>query len=126
MADGLKFYHVGESDGTFTPADSGWIDGYCFGDRLLEGVMFRICVGADGRLAAEVGPASAAYFDGLNGKRWLNEAVAYAARLDMFASSETANDDAVVLYDHSKPHTEQAARYETEPVFLDAGGTPSP
>jgi len=118
----LKFYKVrdqivGEPD-VLEPAECGWLDGYRFGDRLLEGVMFRIGFDADGKLTASVGEDSKAYFARLNAKKWLKEAVKTAIVTDVFSTSATANDDAAVLYDHSKSHSEQIAHFEKEPVFL--------
>lgn len=50
------------------------IDGYSFGDVLLEGVMFRADV-KDGKVKkVYVRPEDESYFSGLNKKHWLKEA----------------------------------------------------
>jgi len=51
------------------------IDGYAFGDRLLEDVEFEIRKDKDGNLTASVEPSAANYFSQLNEKKWLKEAV---------------------------------------------------
>ena len=53
------------------------IDGYDFGDRLLEGVMFKVTI-VDGKPKAE--PASKGdenYLDTLNKEMWLHECEAH-------------------------------------------------
>jgi len=111
-----KFYRVvGDDPFILAPADYGLVDGYAFGDRLLEGVMFKIKA-KDGVLTAEVMPRSAAYFEHLNKEKWLAEAVRYAERNDLFEDRE---GNEVLLYDHSKPWNEQNFHTEVEPQFRD-------
>jgi hypothetical protein len=56
------------------------IDGYDFGDTLLEGVMFQIRVASNGKLSASIDPDHTDYFKTLNQRKWLTEAKRYAAK----------------------------------------------
>jgi hypothetical protein len=53
------------------------IDGYSFGDRLLEGVMFTVRVKKGNPKVVGVDASSQAYFSQLNQSMWLKEAQAY-------------------------------------------------
>ena len=72
-------------------------DGYWFGDRLLEGVMFRLELLPDGRLSATVAPGSAAYMRGLNEREWLGVAVIHAAKHDIFYQNEGGGGDDMIF-----------------------------
>lgn len=56
------------------------VDGYSFGDRLLEGVMFEVEFNkSTGKIINVVVEKShAAYFSSLNSKKWIEEAKRYA------------------------------------------------
>lgn len=61
--------------------DYALIDGYHFGDRLLEGVKFRVSI--DGGVVTVVtDPAHARYMADLNEAKWLKEAKRYAVQED--------------------------------------------
>jgi hypothetical protein len=47
-----------------------YVDGYDFGDRMLEDVIFEITI-VKGKIKAQVTPDSADYFSDLNEKKWL-------------------------------------------------------
>ncbi len=49
------------------------VDGYAVGDRLLEGVMFKVTHDDEGEVVVNVTEESAHYFNGLNEKKWLKE-----------------------------------------------------
>ena len=49
------------------------VDGYAVGDRLLEGVMFRVSCQKDGSLKAAVMQEDVEYMDRLNAPRWCKE-----------------------------------------------------
>lgn len=57
--------------------DYGLIDGYCFGDRLLEGVNFQVYP-LNGKFEVRIDPDCALYFADLNQEKWLKEAYDYA------------------------------------------------
>ena len=57
------------------------IDGYSFGDRLLEGVLFEVKFKDDKILSLKVEEDSKDYFDDLNKTKWLKEAKKYAQRI---------------------------------------------
>jgi hypothetical protein len=58
------------------------IDGYSFGDRLLDGVIFEVCKSDEGEFTVEVAARCAPYFNTLNTEMWLEEAREYAAETD--------------------------------------------
>jgi hypothetical protein len=58
------------------------MDGYAFGDRLLEGVMFEVRVGKKG-LDVKVADDCEEYFSGLNTKKWLKAAKEHAQENDI-------------------------------------------
>lgn len=50
------------------------LDGYSFGERLLEGVEFEVRI-ENGQFVAKVNDSDVEYFNRLNTKMWLEEAV---------------------------------------------------
>ena len=79
------------------------IDGYPFGERLLEGVMFEIRFTKNGKgYTAKTNPDDAEYMTQLNEKRWLKEAVEYAKDADM-ASCPKCGEDIVMNEDLERP-----------------------
>ena len=76
-----KFSHFEDEDGNrYSEAK---IDGYNFGDRLLEGVMFVVSI-KNGELSVKVDKDAEEYFSGLNQKKWLEAAKDYALENDIF------------------------------------------
>lgn len=64
--------------------DTVLIDGYVFGDTLLEGVMFR--VKSDGnKLSATIESEFAEYIKKLNKKQWMKECIRYIELADDFS-----------------------------------------
>lgn len=61
-------------DEVMLPESTFSIDGYRFGNRLLEGVMFDVVFDDKKILSCVVEERSATYFSGLNVKKWLKEA----------------------------------------------------
>mgnify|MGYP001605314644 CR=1 FL=1 len=76
-----KFSHFEDDDGKRYSESK--IDGYNFGDRLLEGVEFIIKI-KDGDLVVSVDKEDKEYLSDLNEKRWLGAAKAYALENDVF------------------------------------------
>lgn len=54
------------------------VDGYAFGERLLEGVLFEVSFADKTVTSVAVEARSADYFNGLNTKQWLAAAKKYA------------------------------------------------
>lgn len=67
------------------------VDGYAFGDTILEGVMFKVYLDGDS-LRAEVMPNYAGYFSELNEKLWLQRASKFVNETEMFTCSICKND----------------------------------
>ena len=63
------------------PVDEVKINGYHFGDRLLEDVYFRVKVVNDKITVTGVDPDSADYFAKLNQKKWLKKCTRICQRL---------------------------------------------
>ena len=49
-------------------------DGYGFGDRILEGVLFEVKVAGPNLVTSDVEPISRPYFNDLNRERWIKAA----------------------------------------------------
>ena len=56
-----------------------YVDGYNFGERLLEGVIFCLTI-KDDKVTADIRKADASYMKQLNKKMWVKEAVKYAVK----------------------------------------------
>lgn len=105
----LRFLRATQDDTVFHAYNGeAWVDGYGFGDRLLEDVAFGFSIGANGALTARVSPRAEAYLRKLNAKHWIRIARAYALQQDVFASNEAMADDDLVLYRVGVPHHKQA------------------
>lgn len=72
-----------------------YLDGYNFGDRLLEGVIFQIRVAPGGdNLAVSVDGQDEKYLKDLNSRKWLNEAREYALTTDVLSTERDMSHDA--------------------------------
>ena len=58
-----------------------YLDGYAFGDRLLEGVTFEIRI-KNGKVTAATTLGCKSYMADLNEKKWLKEAARFATGYD--------------------------------------------
>ena len=86
--------------------NKAYIDGYQFGDRLLEGVIFEVTVNKTGKDVNIKCVDGADYFNDLNTKKWIKEAKKAALwnegeSLSFDKSCRYAGE--VVLRDISKP-----------------------
>jgi len=70
-----------------------YFDGYSFGGRLLEGVIFKAELLPDGFMEVSTATKSASYMEDLNEKKWIEAALKYAIRNDIFMSSEDGSDE---------------------------------
>jgi hypothetical protein len=95
--NGIKFSHFGtpeewlEEGETPIKVEKAQFDGYEFGDRMLEGVMFDAWVDKKGALCVEL--PEDAFTTGLNRNHWEELALNYAVSNDIFS----ADDDEVGL-----------------------------
>jgi len=71
------------------------VDGYCFGDRLLEGVEFMVKDKNGKPNALGVKPECQDYFSDLNQKKWLKACEEFCEQLDI-AQCPKCGDDVVV------------------------------
>lgn len=67
------------------------LDGYSFGDRLLEDVMFEITKEGD-KFTAKISKECEDYFEDLNKEKWLKEAEKYASTNDIFTCPKCGGD----------------------------------
>lgn len=72
-----------------------YFDGYSFGDRLLEGVMFKAELLPDGYLEVSTAPRSASYMKKLNEKEWLDMALDHAINNDIFCENEKGSGEEI-------------------------------
>lgn len=81
-----------------------YVNGYDFGDRLLEGVLFKIIIENNEFKAVDVEPGAKEYFSQLNQKKWLKEATDFAKQLDVFIAPDGKSDAWVVDEEGENPH----------------------
>lgn len=112
-----KFKGFEKGDGTLVK--EAWFDGYPFGDKLLEGVMFKATISDRGFLFASVGPASAAYFSSLS-RKWLSAAAEYARDNDIFCEREDGGEE-VKLVEDKDPKPVASTNSEAYATIVKAG-----
>jgi hypothetical protein len=103
----------------YQKTNEAYVDGYSFGDRLLEGVMFRITL-VGNKFKAEVPPEFATYMEDLNEKKWLKAAEECCEEIDVFHASmdsHSPNND-VVCYDDEKALDEQTFGCKIKPNII--------
>lgn len=87
----MKLMAYDENDNTHE-VDALYLDGYGFGDRLLEKVIFKITL-HDGNLIAE---CLDKYDPGINWDYWEKECVKYAVGDVLSTSADPYNDDGFI------------------------------
>ena len=87
-----KFFQY--EDGRTTQV--AFLDGYSFGDRLLEGVCFK-CTVAKGGMTVEFVEPNNTYVKGLNKKKWLKEAKDFAVQHDIFDEAADGSGEQIEL-----------------------------
>lgn len=84
-----------------------YFDGYDIGERLLEGVMFKVSI-IDNELKVSYSKEDESYMSQLNKKMWLESALEYAKENDIFNEKPTGtggkelvlkNEDGSVYYE---------------------------
>lgn len=76
----------GEADEELPDGTVFYVDGYQFGDRLLEGVMFKCGLLDGGTSAVVYGPECDAYTASLNMKMWMHTCADQLGSMDMVRS----------------------------------------
>lgn len=72
------------------------VDGYCYADRLLEGVIFNVIV-TDGYLTVETTDDDKKYMDNLNEKKWLTVILDEVESLGMCTAISDDYDDVFLV-----------------------------
>ena len=72
--------------------DFALMDGYPFGDRLLEGVMFIVILDDDHKASVKIAPDYADYFSQFNEAHWYPIAKRYAEKNDIFTCPTCGQD----------------------------------
>lgn len=83
------------------PSKEAMFDGYNFGDRLLEGVMFIATINEDNTISVRVSDISKLYFNNLNTKLWLKRALDFALMNDIFEDIKTGKDVGLIKLDNT-------------------------
>jgi hypothetical protein len=92
--------------------ESAKVNGYNFGDRILEGVLFEVKVVGKKLKTTEVEPSAKDYFKDLNEKKWLKEANDYLRNIldsgradDELVCSKCGDQRVTVVNDDGSPLT---------------------
>lgn len=89
---------VFKDEGIGTIYNEAYIDGYVFGDRLLEGVMFKITIDENKQFHAKFAWPDG-YTEGLNETYWCKEAKECASTRDVFSSGLSRHSTDIFVYD---------------------------
>jgi hypothetical protein len=81
-----------------------YLDGYLFGERMLEGVVFKFEITPHGKMKASFLNPNGIYEQGLNQKKWLKDALAFAKEHDIFDDSPTLDGEQVLLIFENDKH----------------------
>lgn len=83
-----------------TLTDIAYIDGYSVGDRMLEGVMFKITITDNNKFKAELADErDKAYTDQLNMKYWIPKVEEFCEGNDIFCDNPSGNGDEMIVFD---------------------------
>lgn len=78
---------LGETDEELPDGTAFYVDGYDFGDRLLERVMFKCALLDGGNSGVVFGPEYDAYTASLNMKMWMQTCAEQLAQLDIVSEN---------------------------------------
>ena len=78
------------------PIEYALLDGYLVGDRLLEGVKFKVSIKSGKVIAQPAASDDAEYMRRMNKRRWLKEAAEFAANSDSM-ECPNCNESAVEI-----------------------------
>lgn len=81
-------------DGTFTEVSEAWVNGYDFGDRLLEDVAFKVTC-KDGKISVSLEEDS--YIKTLNIPYWTEKAKQYVMGGEDLSSTSSLEDELVSI-----------------------------
>lgn len=76
-------------DESVVETDALYLDGYGFGDRMLEGLVVKLTLNKDRRVVA-----NANWPKGLDPDYWQERAISHAMEQDTFSTSPMLEDDA--------------------------------
>lgn len=92
----MKFKGFSYDDPSRPMISTAYFDGYSFGDRLLEGVMFRATC-ENGNLVVSFVSPNGEYERLLNQQHWLVEAQKFAEGNDIFSDKSDGMGEDVAL-----------------------------
>lgn len=84
----MKFKHFSFHDGRTT--NVAYMNGYSFGDRMLEGIAFKVEI-VNGDLVVNFAEPNGIYEQTLDQKYWLEQAQRYAEDEDIFYDKPDMN-----------------------------------
>lgn len=81
------------ADDEVEPTDELYLDGYSFGDRMLEGLPVKFTLNQEGKLEA-----TADWPKGMDPEYWSQQAIDFAMEHDCFSTdAELSHDDGFIL-----------------------------
>ncbi len=81
------------------PVKSALLDGYSFGDRILEGVIFRVTIDENGEVQVKEEEPDHPYNEVLNMKKWLKKAKIFAEEADVLSHPDRPHEEDVWIED---------------------------
>lgn len=99
MIDIKYLYFLDEQNNKLS---SAYFDGYGFGDRLLEGVMFRATILENGTIIVTTKPEDAGYLEDLNMVKWMKEAHEVAKDDSTSFSNEHGQGEILLVTDENE------------------------
>ena len=99
----------GEADEELPDGTVFYVDGYQFGDRLLEGVMFKCGLLDGGTSAVVYGPECDAYTASLNMKMWMQTCADQLGSMD-YVAREVVKQEDIVDYTRRENLAERLAK----------------
>jgi hypothetical protein len=119
----LAFYKVApmaDDVDNLVPIKYAYMDGYVFGDRILEDVMFKYWIDDKGKLKSDFAKPNG-YTKGLNKKKWLKESIGYVTAVEGVVEFQLIEDvlSEAVLWDHDRSWNDQPYTFfDEEPRFV--------
>lgn len=110
------------NDNKYKKVNEAYVDGYAVGDRLLEGVVFRITLEGN-KFKASTPAEFVTYMEDLNEKKWLKEVEKFCENNDVYHAKLSdvgvgfPTDD-VVCYDDEKALDEQTFGCSKKPDII--------
>ncbi len=113
-----KWKHFADDDGNFYK--KAVVDGYQYGDKLLEGVMFELTIEDTGLLSIKVEDSAKDYFSQFNEKHWYDtilESVEKECEA-MIKVGKHSYEDVLLIEDDATCNTTTHAKVVPQPIIV--------